>query len=53
MRNHGWSDDNQKGKNETNESPNSPDTREYVFEKVHFYLIQNSKVKSKKSDEFF
>ena len=53
MRNHGWSDDNQKGKNETNESPKSPNAREYVFEKVHCFLSQKSKVKSKKSDEFF
>ncbi len=35
MRNHGWTNDDKKGKNETDESPDSPDSSEYVFENVH------------------
>ena len=53
MRNHGWANDDKKGKDETNESPNGPKACEDVFEKGHCFLIQNSKVKSKKLDEFF
>ena len=43
MRNHGWANDDKECDDEADEPPNSPNAREYVFEKLHFF---NSKFKS-------